>query len=381
MEQFDVIVIGGGPAGREHRRALHRVRGDASRWSRRSCVGGECSYWACMPSKALLRPGEVLAEVRRVPGAAAAVTGELDVDAVLDWRDDIVAQLGRQGPGAVARGRGGVLVRGHGRLVGERRVDVELADGRCASSRRRRRSCSRPVRGGDPADRRARATSACGTAATPLGAGTCPSGSRARRWRRRRRDGAGVEAARRARGDRRSTRRRASRGATRAVRRRASCAPRSRPRASRWCSARRRCAPSARRRRRAGHAHARRRPHVHRRRAARRDRPAAQHRRHRARHRRPRTGEAGRGRRPARAPPASPAVGSTRSATATAARCSPTWASTRRASRPTSILQGSTVEAWADHRAVPASCSPIRSSRRSASPSARRASRASTCRW
>ena len=53
-------------------------------------VGGECSYYACMPSKALLRPGEALREVRRVPGAAEAVTGELDVSAALARRDEVI---------------------------------------------------------------------------------------------------------------------------------------------------------------------------------------------------------------------------------------------------------------------------------------------------
>ena len=73
-----------------------------------------------MPSKALLRPGEVLAEVRRVPGAAEAVTGELDVDAVLARRDDIAADWDDDGQVQWLEGAGGILVRGRGRLVGER---------------------------------------------------------------------------------------------------------------------------------------------------------------------------------------------------------------------------------------------------------------------
>src|SRR3954452_23758629 len=59
----------------------------------RELVGGECSYWACMPSKALLRPGEALAEVRRIPGAREAVTGSLDVTAALARRDEIIHDL------------------------------------------------------------------------------------------------------------------------------------------------------------------------------------------------------------------------------------------------------------------------------------------------
>src|SRR5512133_2941193 len=90
VEQVDVVVIGGGPAGEniagrcvDCGASIAVVEGEL--------LGGECSYWACMPSKALLRPGEVLAEVRRVPGAAAAVTGPIDVEAVLGWRDDLTS--------------------------------------------------------------------------------------------------------------------------------------------------------------------------------------------------------------------------------------------------------------------------------------------------
>ena len=85
MEQFDVIVIGGGSAG-ENIAGRCVDCGSSIAVIESELVGGECSYWACIPSKVLLRPGEVLAEVRRVPGASAAVTGELDVDAVLERR-------------------------------------------------------------------------------------------------------------------------------------------------------------------------------------------------------------------------------------------------------------------------------------------------------
>jgi dihydrolipoamide dehydrogenase len=128
MEQFDVIVIGGGSAG-ENVAGRCTDCGASIAVVEAELVGGECSYWACMPSKTLLRPGEVLAEARRVPGAAAAVTGELDVDAALAWRDDIAAHWDDEAQVRWLDGAGGVLVRGHGRLVGERRVDVELPDG------------------------------------------------------------------------------------------------------------------------------------------------------------------------------------------------------------------------------------------------------------
>src|SRR3954466_12099410 len=75
-------------------------------------VGGECSYYACMPSKALLRPAEALAEVRRVPGAAEAVSGELDVQAVLARRDEVIHDLDDSGQMPWLEERGIKLFRG-----------------------------------------------------------------------------------------------------------------------------------------------------------------------------------------------------------------------------------------------------------------------------
>jgi dihydrolipoamide dehydrogenase len=87
-------------------------------------VGGECSYWACMPSKALLRPYEALAEVKRIPGAAEAIAGGLDVPAVLKRRDEIIHDLDDSVQLPWLESRGIVLFRGHGRLAGERLVTV-----------------------------------------------------------------------------------------------------------------------------------------------------------------------------------------------------------------------------------------------------------------
>jgi pyruvate/2-oxoglutarate dehydrogenase complex dihydrolipoamide dehydrogenase (E3) component len=87
-------------------------------------VGGECSYYACMPSKALLRPAEVLAEVRRVPGAAEAVTGDLDPVAALMRRDEVISNLDDSGQLPWLQDRGIELFRGRGELDGERRVKV-----------------------------------------------------------------------------------------------------------------------------------------------------------------------------------------------------------------------------------------------------------------
>jgi dihydrolipoamide dehydrogenase len=118
--EFEVVVVGAGAPGEVIAGRLGEAGVSVAIVEER-LVGGECSFFACMPSKALLRPLEIQAEARRVKGVPV---GELDVDAVLARRDEVVHDLDDASQVPWLEERGVTLVRGHGRLAGERRVQV-----------------------------------------------------------------------------------------------------------------------------------------------------------------------------------------------------------------------------------------------------------------
>jgi dihydrolipoamide dehydrogenase len=126
--EYDVVVIGGGAIGENA--ADRAVQGGMRTVLVESeLVGGECSYWACMPSKALLRSGALLRAARNVDGAKQAVQGDLDVAAVLRRRDKVTSNWKDDGQVEWLNGADIDLVRGHARLTGPKRVQVTGSDG------------------------------------------------------------------------------------------------------------------------------------------------------------------------------------------------------------------------------------------------------------
>lgn len=128
IRTYDVIVIGAGPVG-ENVADRTIAAGLSTVIVESELAGGECSYWACEPSKALLRPALLRADAMHVPGLDPAIKGPLDVEAVLAHRDRMSADWKDDGQVEWIKSVGIDLLRGHGRLTGEREVSVETSDG------------------------------------------------------------------------------------------------------------------------------------------------------------------------------------------------------------------------------------------------------------